>query len=108
MGPGARPTALTLRLTPTPVLTVLGYCYFFWRQSPRDGVYNVPGFPIRPTGPSRARYVGTQPEVDASWQLNRYCSLTASYVVFTAGSFIQETPPARTIHYLASWFTFKF
>lgn len=100
--------APTLRLTPAPGLTVLGYCYFFWRQSRGDGIYNVPGFPVKPPGPSWARYVGTQPELDASWQLSRYLSLTGSYAYFHAGSFIRETPPARNIHYLASWLTFKF
>ncbi|NVO32281.1 alginate export family protein [Hymenobacter lapidiphilus] len=100
--------APTLRLTPAPGLTVLGYCYFFWRQSLRDGVYNVPGFPIRSPGPGRARYIGTQPELDASWQFSRYLSLTASYAYFGAGQFIRDAPPAADIQYLATWLTFKF
>jgi hypothetical protein len=100
--------APTLRLTPAPGLTVLGYCYFFWRQSRSDGVYNIPGFPIRAAGPSRARYIGTQPELDASWQINRYLSLTSAYAFFSAGQFIQDAQPSEDIHYLATWLTFKF
>ncbi|WP_177204867.1 alginate export family protein [Hymenobacter arizonensis] len=100
--------APTLRLSPAKGLTLLGYCYFFWRQSRGDGLYNVPGFPVTPPGPSRARSVGTQPELDASWQLSRYLSLTASYAYFRTGTFLRKTPPARDIHYLASWLTFKF
>lgn len=89
-------------------LDVLGYCYFFWRTSRHNGVYNVPGFSIRPAGPGQARFVGTQPEVDAVWLLGRYFSPTASYSYFAAGPFIRDSPPARDIQYVASWLTFKF
>ena len=100
--------APTLRLAPVRGVTVLAFCYFFWRTSRRDVVYNVPGFPLRPPGPSRARYIGTQPELDAVWQLGRYFSLTGSYAFFDAGPYIRESPPGRDVHYLGSWLTFSF
>ena len=100
--------APTLRLVPTAGMVVSGFCFFLWRQSLRDGIYSIPGQPLRPAGQGLARYVGTQPELDVSWSFQHYCSVTASYVYFGAGPYLHESPPGASIHYVGSWFSFKF
>jgi hypothetical protein len=70
----------------------------YWRQSTRDGVYDIAGNLIRSGERSNARFVGTQEELVLSWQANPALSLTASYSLFQAGRFIKETGPGRTIH----------
>jgi len=100
--------APSVTVNPVRSLTVKVYGYFFWRQRVQDGIYNIPGFPIKREEGSLAHYVGTQPEVDLMWQVNRYFSLTASYANFFSGAYLRQTPPSSTITYLAIWATFKF
>ncbi len=70
----------------------------YWRQSLRDGVYDISGHLARSGGASHARFIGTQEEVVLGWQPNPALSLTASYSLFQAGRFIEQTGPSRTIH----------
>ncbi len=97
-----------LSLSPVKTLFIDAYCYFYWRQSTGDGLYNVPGFPVKPGTGSRAAYIGTQPEVDVVWQMAPHQSLVLVYANFFAGRFIRETPPDHQITYGALWYTFKF
>jgi hypothetical protein len=97
-----------LSLSPVKTLFIDAYCYFYWRQSKGDGLYNVPGFPVKPGTESRAAYIGTQPEVDVVWQMAPHQTLVLVYANFFAGRFIRETPPDNRITYGALWYTFKF
>lgn len=81
---------------------------FFWRQEVGDGVYGIPGNVLRSAEGTRARFVGQSPGVETVWQLTKRLSLTGNASLFTAGSFIQESGPARTIGYLAGWTTYRF
>lgn len=97
-----------LSISPVKNLFIDAYCYFYWRQSTIDGIYNVPGFPVKNGNTSRAAYIGTQPEVDIVWQIASHQSLVLVYANFFAGQFIRETPPDHLITYGALWYTFKF
>lgn len=81
---------------------------FYWRQSTRDGVYEVPGQLLRRSGGSRARFIGTQIESVVDWQLAPALSLSASYSIFAAGRFLEETGPAETIHMLGLETRYRF
>jgi Alginate export len=95
-------------VSPSKKLFIDAYCYFFWRQSTADGIYNVPGFPNKTGALSNANYIGTQPELDVVWRIDQHQSLVLVYANFFAGKFIQETPQSQNITVLSSWYTYKF
>jgi len=80
----------------------------YWRQSPGDGVYGMPGNLIRASDGSTARFVGHQEEIVVSWQPTPFYSFLASYSVFTPGDFIRETGPSETIHMVGLEAMFRF
>jgi hypothetical protein len=80
----------------------------YWRESLGDGVYNVPGFLIRPAGNSKARFVGHRPGIEVRWQANRHLWFQADYGIFYAGRFLKETQPGRNLNYWALWTGYKF
>ena len=81
---------------------------FIWRDSLDDGIYSIANGLLRSGQSSRARYVGTQPELEVTYSFNRYLDLKGIFVHFRAGDFIQETPPGSDINYLGSMLTFRF
>ena len=81
---------------------------FFWRTQRDDGLYGVPGNLLRSGEGIRARFVGQSPGIEAKWQANRHLSFTSDLALFSAGPFLEESPPARTIFYFAAWSTYKF
>ncbi|WP_245833175.1 alginate export family protein [Sphingomonas mucosissima] len=74
----------------------------YWRASQGDGIYDVPGQQIRPTGDSDARHIGNQVEVLVGWQANTILSFSVSASLFAPGEFVRETGPARPIHMLGA------
>jgi hypothetical protein len=92
---------LTKRLTLTPDLD------FFWRQSTRDGIYNIAGALIRSGRTSTARYIGSHADVQLDWKVNRHISLTGIYLHFFPGDFLKETRPAFPVNFIAAWVSYK-
>ena len=89
-------------------VSVLTDLVLYWRNSLYDGVYNVPGFLIRPADDSHARFVGYRPGVEVRWQINRHAYLQGDYGIFYAGKFLRETMPGQNLNYLAFWAGYKF
>ena len=81
---------------------------FIWRDSLDDGIYSIGNGLLRTGQASRARYVGTQPEVELKWQVDRHLDLKGIFVFFDAGPFIRETPPGNDIVYLGTMATYRF
>ena len=81
---------------------------FFWRTTADDGLYAVPGTLLRPAEGTRAHFVGQSPGIEVKWQATPHVSFTADLSLFSAGSFLKEAPPARTITYIAAWTTYRF
>jgi Alginate export len=81
---------------------------FFWRQSLRDGVYDVAGNLLRTGQQSAAAVVGHSPGLEVVFALDRHLTLTGNYSRFFAGRFLEETPPGEDITYVALWLTFRF
>ncbi len=98
----------SIRLQPLPKLTLTLSDYFFWRQSLNDGIYALNGAVLKTGQLSRASYVGSQPELNLLWQIDRHSSLTLDVAQFVAGDFLRETPPGKDVHYFGAWFTFLF
>jgi hypothetical protein len=81
---------------------------FHWRESLRDGVYNVPGNLVRPGGTSRARRIGTQGSASITWAPSRTFDLMAYYGFFDAGRFLNETGPSKTTHFMGVQARFRY
>jgi hypothetical protein len=99
--------AIGLRFTDSLTLTLQGGPY--WRYSTQDAVYGVGGNIVRASdGSSNARFIGTQFECVAEWSPRRELSFLVSYSQFVPGTFIEETGPAETIHFVAVEAVFQF
>ena len=81
---------------------------FIWRDSLNDGIYSIGSQLLRKSQSSRARYVGTQPELEVKYIINRYIDLKGIFVHFNSGKFLKETPPSNDINYFGSMLTFRF
>ena len=98
----------TLVVHPFARLSLTADWDFFWRESLRDGLYNVGGFFIRPVTGSSARYIGSQPSLIGEWRIQRHLTAVVIYTHFAPGPFLQQTGPSRTVNYGSVWFDFKF
>jgi len=81
---------------------------FIWRNSLNDGIYSIGNGVLRSGQSSQARYVGTQPELEAKYSFNRHLDIKGIFVYFNAGKFLDETSFGRDITYLGSMLTFRF
>jgi len=81
---------------------------FFWRESEQDGLYNSGLSLVRSGNNSNARYVGSQPQVQLEWDIDRHITFIAIYAHFIAGPFLQETGPSKDVNYVTTWLTYKF
>lgn len=78
----------SVRLQPTPKLTVIGAAQLKWRQDRDDAVYLGPSNPLVATRANRAREIGQVYTLDANYQLNRNIALRAYYLHHTDGEAI--------------------
>jgi hypothetical protein len=98
--------SLTLHLTDQ--WTLQGATVFYWRESLGDGIYDVGGSLVRPSGGSRARYIGTQADVVLGWEPARWFSAELAYSMFAPGNFIKDTGPSKTAHFVGFETVVKF
>ena len=82
--------------------------FFFWRQSVNDGLYNIPGFLIRPGDLTQARYVATQPGAELFWPATKHVTLGVSFAYFVPGQFLHENPPDENLRYLGLILGYRF
>ena len=92
----------------TDRLRILADAAFFWRASRTDGVYGNAANPLRPGPPSRARFVGAQPELTVRWQASRHFALVGLVARFFTGPFLRETGPGQDVTYVSTWLTFTY
>ena len=81
---------------------------FIWRDSLNDGVYSIGNGLLRSGQPSRARYVGAQPELETKYSFNKHLDLKGTFVYFRAGKFLKQTSSGLDTIYLGSMLTFRF
>ncbi len=81
---------------------------FIWRDSLSDGIYTIGNALLRSSQSIRARYVGTQPELEVKYIFNRYLDLKGIFNYFDAGEFLEQTNPGFDTTYLGSMLTFRF
>lgn len=99
--------AVGLSVTDQITISVQGGPY--WRYSTNDAVYGVGGNIVRAsTESSDARFIGTQLEVVVEWNPIRELGFLVSYSQFSPGTFIKESGPSETIHFVAVEATIQF
>jgi len=81
---------------------------FFWRQSTRDGIYDMPGNLIVSGRDAKARYIGAHANVVLEWEATRHLRFTANYLHFFPGPFLREVGLGRPVNFVGLWATFKF
>jgi Alginate export len=81
---------------------------FFWRESTHDGLYNNAVALVRSGKTSDAQYIGSMPQAQLLWDVDRHLSFVAIYGHFFAGRFLEETGPGKDVDYLTSWLCYKF
>ena len=95
-------------ITPIQGLALSLQQYAFWRASDRDAIYNKSGGVLRAGPNSRARYVGAETDVYATYNFTRHLLGYTGYSHFFAGEFIDQTGPHKDsdFFYLALQYTF--
>ncbi len=83
-------------------------CDFFWRESERDGIYNNAVVLVRSSKNSNARFVGSQPQAQLEWDIDRHTTFILIYAHFFAGPFLRETGPGKDVDYVTTWLAYKF
>jgi hypothetical protein len=97
----------SLDLHVTKNLTITADWDVFWRYSTDDGIYDAGGNPMRGVD-GDARFIGHQPGVGISWQINRHASFNAAYAHFFAGDYIKSSGPGADVDYVAVWLQYRF
>jgi Alginate export len=85
-----------------------GAVVLYWRESTGDGIYDIGGNLIRGDGGSDARFIGTQAEVVLTYEHSRNLDAMLSYSQFYAGTYIKDTGPSKTVHFVAAELRFRF
>jgi hypothetical protein len=81
---------------------------FFWRESVHDGLYNNAVALVRSGRKSDAHYVGSMPQAQLFWDLDRHLAFVAMYGHFLAGPFLRDTGAGEDVDYVTTWITYKF
>lgn len=89
-------------------LTLTANWDFFWRESLHDGVYNNAVVLVRSGTTTSARYIGSQPQVQFEWDVQRHLTIVAIYAHFLAGPFLRDSGPGQDVDYVTTWISYKF
>lgn len=108
-GSNMRSVHPTVRLDLPKRVQVRPEWVFYWRDSLRDGVYNLPGFLLRSgRGGSRARFVGHQPGIQVTWQMNRHTLFLFRASRLNAGPFLRENSSALGVTNIQARISYQF
>ncbi|HJV65678.1 MAG TPA: alginate export family protein [Geomonas sp.] len=89
-------------------LTLTANWDFFWRESLHDGIYNNAVVLVRSGTRTSSRYIGSQPQIQLEWDVQRHITLVAIYAHFLAGPFLRDSGPGEDVDYVTTWITYKF
>lgn len=81
---------------------------FYWRDSLRDGIYDVPGNLARTGQLSNARFIGSAVQINGEYEINRHITISGFYARFFSRRFLEDTPPGRSVNYVSAFVTYKF
>ena len=63
---------------------------------------------VRSGKKSDARYIGSMPQAQLFWDIDRHLFFAAIYGHFFAGRFIKESGPGDDVDYITTLLTYKF
>jgi hypothetical protein len=89
-------------------ITLLFNPAFYWRESTRDGLYNVAGNVTVSGLASNARYVATQGSAQVHWKMTRNLGWFTEFGHFFPGEFLKQSTPGKDINYWTSWLDIRF
>ena len=89
-------------------LTLVFDVDFFWRESTSDGLYNNAVALVRSGKTSEASYIGSMPQTQLFWDVDRHLSFVAIYGHFFAGRFLKDAVPGEDVDYVTTWLIYKF
>lgn len=98
--------SVELNLSRTVSLTVNPA--FFWRESPRDGLYSIGNAVLVSGQGSSARYIATQASVQLRWKMNRNLTWFTEYAHFFPGEFLKQSTPGRNINFWTGWLDIRY
>ena len=78
-----------------------------WKYARQDAFYAPPLAPVPATSGTESNYIGEQVSMLAEWQATEHLSLSATYVYFEPGAFVQKAG-GRSGNFGAAWAQFKF
>jgi hypothetical protein len=90
----------TVTLTPNPA--------FFWRESPRDGLYTVGNAVLISGLNSNARYIATQASAQLRWKMNRNLTWFTEYAHFFPGEFLKQSTPGSNMNFWTGWLDIRY
>ena len=99
----------TLDLHPAHTVDVLLDWDFYWRESLQDGEYGPigSGLLVAASG-SKAKYIGSIPDVQVTWGADRHITLVAAYSRFFPGEFLRDNHFDHKVDYFTAWVDYKF
>ena len=80
--------ALLLFAEPLRGLRVQYIVESLWRDSTADAFYAAPLVPLIPGTSSKARFIGLEQQLSATWRLSDHVAITSAFVHFAAGEFV--------------------
>jgi hypothetical protein len=98
----------TLKLSLTKKASSNTNAEFLWRQAKQDGVYNIVGILTHPANGSQASFIGSQIQEELDYVFNRHWSGAITYEHFFAGAFLKQSPPGKSVNYLAPQLMWNF
>jgi hypothetical protein len=90
----------TVTLTPNPA--------FFWRESPRDGLYSVGNAVIISGQKSNARYIATQASAQVRWKMTRNLTWFTEYAHFFPGEFLKQSTAGTNMNFWTGWLDIRY
>lgn len=81
---------------------------FYWRESPRDGLYSIGNAVLVSGQKSTASYIASQASVQLRWRMNRNLTWFTEYSHFFPGEFLKQSTPGRNINYWTAWLDIRY
>jgi hypothetical protein len=97
----------TITVHPTAAVDVTTGVDFLWRESTHDAFYRVPLIPLVRGDQSNARFIGSEFDLEAGWQIDRHLKLNAAYIHFFAGPVVTNAG-GKDVDYVGGWGSYKF
>jgi hypothetical protein len=98
----------TMKYTFTPKLNSNTNYEALWRESKKDGAYNIIGILTHPPAGSSASFIGSQIQEEIDYSFTRHLSGALAYEHFFVGQFLKQSPPEKSVNFISPQLTWNF